>query len=90
VIVGNMETVLKQMHQQLITFLKQMGVGVTVKQGLGQLPVELYHPVRQFTLMKENQAIGGFAEVHPRVLHKLGIEGKRVAIAEIPLLEIIK
>ncbi len=89
-VVGDEKTALKQLHQQLQVFFKALGIEVAVKSGLGQLPVELYHPNRQFMLTHNDQPIGGFAEIHPRVMFKLGIEGKRVAIAEIPLSALIK
>lgn len=83
------KTALKVLHQQLMKLLKEMGINATIKQGLGQLPVELYHPNRQYMLLNGDTPIGGFAEVHPRVLFKLGVEGMRVAVAEISLSEFL-
>lgn len=45
----------------------------------------LYHPNRTQEYKKDNQIIGGIAEVHPRASYNLGIS-ERVAIAEIDLL----
>jgi phenylalanyl-tRNA synthetase beta subunit len=61
----------------------------TFTQGLGELPVELYHPTRQFGLTFDSKPVGGIAEVHPRVMYKLGLEGKRVAVAEIIISELL-
>ncbi len=84
-LVGDAETAISELYQRLTGILGELGVTVTVTPGLGALPIELYHPTKQYQLNFGDKNIGGIAEVHPRVMFKLGLEGKRVAVAEITL-----
>ncbi len=84
-LLGDKETVLIELNQLLNQLLTALGIKLSLQPGLGQLPVELYHPTKQFRLLNNSKTIGGMAEVHPRVMHKLGLEGKRIAVAEIPV-----
>ncbi len=84
-VVGEGDAALKTLHQKIVQLMKKLGLNMSVKQGLGELPVELYHPLRQYQLQINEKPVGGIAEIHPRVLFKLGLDGKRVAVAEFPL-----
>lgn len=84
-VMGEPETVLKQLHQYVVKLIEAFGRKTTFNPGLGTMPVELYHPTKQFSLLINDKPAGGIAEVHPRVMFALGLEGKRVAVAEIPL-----
>jgi len=84
-VMGEPETVLKQVHQYVVKLCEALGKKAIFNQGFGTLPVELYHPIKQFSVLINDKPAGGIAEVHPRVMFTLGLEGKRVAVAEIPL-----
>ncbi|MDO8637969.1 MAG: phenylalanine--tRNA ligase subunit beta [Candidatus Daviesbacteria bacterium] len=74
--------------KQLYGLFKSLGIYLEgVKLNLGGQEIterekELFHPVRFWYLLKENQKIGMIAEVHPRIVNKFGVE-KRVSILEI-------
>jgi len=81
---GNPLQELYQIAQTLVSHLE--GIRTFHLRG-GKLPVvikDLFHPKRFRAFEKDNKQIGGLAEVHLRVLNKLGIE-KRVAVLEIEL-----
>jgi len=84
-VMGDGEVAIKQLHQYVQKLCEAFAKKAVFTQGLGELPVELYHPTRQFGLSIDAKPVGGIAEVHPRVMFKLELEGKRVAVAEIPL-----
>lgn len=88
-VVGDGELAIKELHQYVEKMCEVFGKKAVFTQGLGELPVELYHPTRQFKLAFDDKPVGGIAEVHPRVMFKLGLEGKRVAVCEIPLSALI-
>jgi len=59
--------------------------GVELKVGKpSKVVTDLFHPNRFVHIEKDGKPIGGMAEVHLRVLNKLGIE-KRVAVLEIEI-----
>lgn len=88
-LVGEGESAIKELHLYVQKLCEAFNKNATFTQGLGELPVELYHPTRQFGLTFDSKPVGGIAEVHPRVMYKLGLEGKRVAVAEIIISELL-
>lgn len=49
-----------------------------------------FHPKRFFNMTYKGEFLGGLSEIHPRLAHKFGIEGKRLAVVEIDLEPLVK
>lgn len=76
---------------ELTELFKKLGFNVELTD-IGKRPMEseyekLFHPKRFISFKKGQEFIGGVAEVHLRILNKLGIE-KRVAVLEADLIDL--
>lgn len=67
-----------------VTELYQIAQSLNSHLGSGNVDSTFFHPKRYMIVEKDSKKVGELAEVHLRILNKLGIE-KRVAILEIEI-----
>lgn len=86
IVVDGGESPILSLYQILKKTFDKLNLDVEFGKYNGELKIEeSFHPKRFWIMKYKNNRIGGLSEIHPRLAHKFGIEGKRLAVVEIDL-----